>query len=62
MEAEALRIKTDELQSSIKHLVDNFISEVGVCEISISTENQFYHLTDGIGHFISSNVKVNVTV
>lgn len=61
MEANDLRKKTDELEKSIKFLVDKFREEVGYCEIKIESDIN-YHEHREKKYITSTSLKVSVIV
>lgn len=62
MEAIELRKKTDELEKHIKTLVEQFIQDVGECNIDIKTDFQFVQKMGGKSQLVNTGVKVYVTV
>lgn len=62
MEATELRIKTDELEKQVKALINNFIGEVGACDIKIKTNFDFIESVSGRNILVNTGVKVFVTV
>ena len=62
MEAIELRKKTDELEKHIKTLVEQFIQDIGECNIDIETDFQFAQKMGGKRKLVNTGVKVYVTV
>jgi hypothetical protein len=62
MEADDLKAKKNILQRDIKKLVDNFIKEVGMCNIDIKTDFCFSNQFTKEFRLIKSYIIVNVTV
>jgi hypothetical protein len=63
MEAIELRKKTDELEKSIKNLIDKFIADEGPCEIDVRTKVIFVEtLGSTAKELFDTEVRVNVTV
>lgn len=62
MEAIELRKKADKLQKNVKILVEQFIRDVGECDIDITIESEFVQEISGKNQRVNTDVKVNVTV
>lgn len=63
MEAVELRKKTNELENQIKILVDQFIKNVGVCDVKINTDFHFMEKKAfGEKILISTGIKVNIII
>lgn len=62
MEATELRKKTGELEKQVKILVEQFIEDVGTCDIDIRTDLEFIQNLWCEKELINTYVKVNVTV
>lgn len=60
--AELLRLETDKLEEKVKLAVEEFIKEVGDCDIRIDTDMHFVQSMTGKRQLVSSGVKVYVTV
>ena len=62
MEAIELRQKADDVEKAIKHIIENFIINVGPCEVRIDINNDYLKRSTGDKILINTNVTVNVTV
>lgn len=61
--AEQLRLETDKLEEKVKLAVQEFIKEVGYCDIKITTDMHFYQsIASEQKKLVSTDVKVYVTV
>tara|TARA_R110001632_G_scaffold173068_1_gene292469 strand:- start:618 stop:809 length:192 start_codon:yes stop_codon:yes gene_type:complete len=60
--AEQLRHETDKLEKKVKLAVEEFIKEVGDCDLRIDTDMHFVESTTGKFRLLSTGVKVYVTV
>jgi hypothetical protein len=62
MEATELRKKTDILEKKIAVLIDEFIKDVGYCDINIQTDFDFEKAMDGKSKRIFTGLIIEVTV
>lgn len=60
--AEQLRLETDKLEEKVKLAVEDFIKEVGVCDVRIETDMHFIQSMASKKQLVSTGVKVYVTV
>ena len=60
--AEQLRQETDKLEEKVKKAVEEFIREVGDCDLRIDTDMYFVQSMNGKRQLVSTGVKVYVTV
>ena len=60
--AEQLRLETDKLEEKIKLAVEEFIKEVGDCDVKIDTDMHFIQSMTSKRQLASTGVKVYVTV
>ena len=60
--AEQLRLETDKLEEKVKLAVEEFIKEVGDCDLRIDTDMRFVQSMTGKRQLVSTGVKVYVTV
>lgn len=60
--AEQLRLETDKLEEKVKLAVEEFIKEVGSCDIRIDTDISFVQEMTGKRQLVSTGIKVYVTV
>ena len=60
--AEQLRLEIDKLEEKVNLAVEEFIKEVGDCDIQIDTDMEFVQSITGKRQLLSNGVKVYVTV
>ena len=60
--ADQLRSETDRLELKVKALIEEFVKEVGNCDISIDTDVFFSESVFDERTLIGTSVKVHVTV
>jgi len=62
MKVHELRDKADVLELEIKRIVNDFINEHGYCEIDIRVNTLYEKSKMGEKLFLTSDVKVNLTI
>lgn len=59
---ELLRSEADKLEEKIKLAIEEFIKEVGECEIRIDTDMHYVQLAIGKRQLVTGGVKVHITI
>ena len=61
-DADFLRKKVDILENDISKLVETFINDVGICDLTINPKIQFATQNNGVKRILSTRVQVFITI